>query len=370
MEYTGFRAYPVRAVLKQTERRGPEKHFRFFILLLLSVCWLLPVNSYAENILSRAAVVMDASTGRLLYAKNPLLERPPASTTKIMTSIIAVEHTSLSEKATISWNASHVQPHKAGFKEGDQVTAEQLLYAALLGSANDATVALSEMIAGSEESFVTLMNSKAIDIGAENTKYANSNGLPGDIQYTTAFDLAKIMRYALRHQILKDIIGTRVTDITTENGDSIFLKNTNRLLWSGDDIVGGKTGYTRKAMHCFVCVAERDNQAVIVALLGSPSRDTLWKESEMLISRGFAMIQDNGEPFIYTTDAASDFAGISKKKLKAGKKLANKTRLSAKKKSSSKLLAKKKGKTYLKSRHSRQKNFKLADKRKGVRGKG
>jgi D-alanyl-D-alanine carboxypeptidase (penicillin-binding protein 5/6) len=289
-----------------------EKHYRCFFVLLFTVCCLLSTTTFADEIRSRSVVVMDVSTGEMLYAKNPYLRLPPASTTKLMTAIIAVENANLSDVVTISRNASHVSPHKAGLKKGDKVTVEQLLYAALLDSANDAAVALSEVVAGSETRFATLMNRKALAIGAVNTRFINASGLPGPSQYTTAYDLAKIMSYVLRYQKLKEVIGTRVAEISTENGNSIFLRNTNRLLWSGEDHVGGKTGYTRKAMHCFVCATERQNATVIVVILGSPSRDVLWRESETLISKGFEVLGNKGKPVVYVTETHFDAADIRK----------------------------------------------------------
>jgi len=288
------------------------KHHRYFFVLLFTFCCLLSTAALAKGIRSHSAVVMDESTGEILYAKNPYLRRPPASTTKLITAIIAVENANLSDVVTISRNASHVSPHKAGFREGDQATVEELLYAALLDSANDAAVALSEVVAGSEKKFVTLMNRKARAIGAVNTRFINSSGLPGRGQYTTAYDLAKIMSYVLRYQKLKEIIGTRVAEISTENGNSIFLRNTNMLLWSEEDLLGGKTGYTRNAMHCFVCASERENETVIVAILGSQSRDSLWRESSTLISKGFEVLGNRDKPFVYETKTHSDTADIRK----------------------------------------------------------
>ena len=288
------------------------KHYRCFFVLLFTVCCLLSTTTFADEICSRSVVVMDVSTGEMLYAKNPYLRLPPASTTKLMTAIIAVENANLSDVVTISRNASHVSPHKAGLKEGDKITVEQLLYAALLDSANDAAVALSEVVAGSETRFATLMNRKALAIGAVDTRFINSSGLPGPSQYTTAYDLAKIMSYALRYQKLKEVIGTRVAEISTENGNSIFLRNTNKLLWSEEDLVGGKTGYTRKAMHCFVCAAERKNATVIVVILGSPSRDVLWRESETMISKGFEVLGNKVKPVVYFTETHFDAVDITK----------------------------------------------------------
>jgi D-alanyl-D-alanine carboxypeptidase (penicillin-binding protein 5/6) len=333
-------------------------------------------TSLADEIHSKAAVVMGASTGKILYAKNPSLRLAPASTTKLMTAIVAIEKADPSDIVTVSRNASHVSPHKAGFREGDKVTVKTLLYAALVGSANDAAVALAEAVAGSEERFVYLMNSKAIAMGLKDTKFINPHGLPGPGQHITAYDLSKIMSYALRYPKLKEIIGTRVAEVSTENGNAIFLKNTNRLLWSDEDIVGGKTGYTRKARHCFVCAAEREKDTVVVALLGSPSRDELWRESEALVQKGFRAIANNEEPDIYFAKADYDDLYIKKvsykksSKLKTDKKIVKrtakhkKTKMLAKKTGKTKILAKKKWKTktFAKSKNNKGKNYRIAEK--------
>jgi D-alanyl-D-alanine carboxypeptidase (penicillin-binding protein 5/6) len=335
---------------------------------------------------------MDASTGAILYAKNPDLRCPPASTTKLMTAIVAIERADIGDIVTISRNASRTPPHKAGFKEGDKVTVEELLNAALISSANDAAVALAEEVAGSESRFVELMNRKAAAIGAYDTRFINANGLPGAGQYTTATDLSKIMGYALRYSKLREIIGTRVSEIYTGRGKAIFLRNTNKLLWSEDDLVGGKTGYTRKARHCFVCVAERGQDTVIVTVLGSPSREGLWKESASLITRGFYAIENNEESVIYLAKADSiqmeerktfhkkktTVAGKhAKSKSKAKKYLAKKSKKHKKylaKKAVKKktlLTAKKKGKKTLHAkRKAGKKNCRVAKKEAIERNKG
>lgn len=321
----------------------------FFILSFLLFTVYCSLVTASDEIRSKAAVVMEASTGRMLYAKNPDLRLLPASTTKLMTAIIVMEKADLMDLVTISKNASRVSPSKAGFKEGDKVTVETLLYAALLKSANDAAVALAEAIAGTEERFVHLMNNKTIALGVDDTKFINSHGLPGPHQYTTASDLSKIMRYALRYPKLKEIMGTRVTEVSTENGNAVFLKNTNRLLWSDEDLVGGKTGYTRKARHCFVCASERDNDTVIVTLLGSPSRDGLWKESEALIGKGFQIMANKEESVIYFTKADYDPLKTKKTSYKKNPKINNQkskieTKTNSGKKKNTKIIAKEKSK--------------------------
>lgn len=284
----------------------------YLVVLLMAYC-TAPAVSYADDLHSRAVAVMDATSGKLLYAKNPELKCPPASTTKLMTAIVTLENKDLKDIVAISRNAARVPPHKAGFREGERVTVEELLNAALIGSANDAAVALAEATSGSEEKFVELMNKKALSIGATNTRFINPNGLPGPGQYITAIDLARIMDYALRYPKIREIIGTRVAQVSTTDGNTKLIRNTNRLLWSEDELVGGKTGYTSKARHCFVCAAERKNDTIIVALLGSPSRSDLWKETELLIGKGFDVMGNRESPMVYLTKADIDEPVIYKK---------------------------------------------------------
>ena len=263
------------------ERKGVPLLYLFLFLLVFI---LISSNCSAEKIKSRAALTMDASTGEILFSKDSNRRLPPASTTKLMTAIVVIENESLSKVVTISQNASRVAPSKAGFKRGDKVPIEGLLYAALLESANDAAVALAEAIAGSEKRFVSLMNEKALAIGARDTKFINSNGLPGFGQYTTALDLSKILNYALKIPKLREIMGTPETQITTEKGRVFYVRSTDKLLWSDEKVIGGKTGYTRMAGHCFVCAAQSESKTILVAILGSPSRRILWIDTKILIS--------------------------------------------------------------------------------------
>ncbi len=282
------------------------------------------ITAFSEEIQARAAVVMEASTGRVLYAKNPELRLMPASTTKLMTALIAVEKVNLKDVVTISRNAVSAAPTRSGFKEGDKVTVETLLYAALMKSANDAAVALAEAAGGTEEQFVQLMNRKAIALGATDTKFINANGLPGQGQYTTAYDLSKIMRQAIKHPVLKEILGTRAAELSTEAGKTFFVKNTNKLLWTDDELLGGKTGFTNAARHCFVCAGERDNNTLIVALLGAPSRIELWKETEDLMAFGSKVMKNQEEPVVYLT--RSDYDGTKVTKAAYTRKVSAKSR--------------------------------------------
>ena len=283
----------------------------FFLFLVL--CSPFPVTVVsAEELQSRAAIVMDAATGDVLYAKNPDLRLMPASTTKLMTALVVIERVNLSDIVTISKNASYAAPTKIGLRQGDRITLETLLYSALMKSANDAAVALAEAVAGSEEQFIFLMNKKAAALGLNDTRFINCNGLPGTGQYITAYDLAKLLREAIRYPILREILGTRVAEVSTGKGRTVFVKNTNRLLWADGEFLGGKTGYTRQAKHCFVGAGEREGRTMIVALLGTPVRDLLWEETGILMNFGARVLNNLEEPVVYLAQADYDAAKITK----------------------------------------------------------
>lgn len=300
---------------KRYQKTGCRKQRpgRLIVQVLLTVMVMTGVaaTAFASEIKSKAAVVMDAETGRLLYAKNPDLRLMPASTTKLMTALVVLERAKLSDVVTISKKVSLTPAMRIGLKEGDRMSVETLLYAALMKSANDAAVALSEAVAGSEEQFVILMNRKAIALGAHDTRFINANGLPGKGQYITAYDLSKIMRAAIKYPVLKEILNTRITEVSTEAGKTMFIRNTNKLLWSDEELLGGKTGYTRQARHCFVCAGERDKDTIIVALLGAPARDLLWKESEELLSFGSRVMNKTEEPVVYLARQDSEPMKVS-----------------------------------------------------------
>lgn len=284
------------------------KAFTSIFCLISIVC---STNSLAFDIQSKAAVVIEASTGRVLYGKNPNLRLPPASTAKLMTAMVTLDRLDPNETVTISEKAAKASPIKANFREGEKVTVKTLLRAALIKSANDAAYALSEAVAGSEEGFVELMNQKAMALGMSDTRFVNSTGLPDEGQHITAYDLARMLRHALRYNFIREVLNTKTERITTESGRTILLRNSNKLLWEDESVIGGKTGYTRVAKHCFVCASEIDGESVIVAVLGSPSRELLWRESELLISKGFNILKGEEEPGIFFERV--DYEGALKK---------------------------------------------------------
>ncbi len=285
----------------QSSKFKVQGNILLFIFFLFFTLHALPLVSYAAEISSKSAVVMEASTGRILYGKNPNLRLLPASTTKLMTAMVALDQMNTADTVTISERAAGVSAIRANFKAGEKVSVETLLNAALIKSANDAAFALAEAAAGSEDRSVERMNQKALALGMSDTHFVNSTGLPGHGQYITSYDLARMLRHALQYPLIREVINTKASRISTENGRSIFLKHSTRLLWADETVLGGKTGYTREAKHCFVCASEQGNETIIAALLGAPSRETLWKESEVLIEKGFAIASGKETPVMYFT---------------------------------------------------------------------
>ena len=204
--------------------RISERLLLLIIFLLLAAYSLLVAGFVhaADNINSKAAVVMDSSTGRVLYGKNPNLKLPPASTTKLMTAMVALDKLSLDDKVIISEKAANISPVKVNFRVGERVSVDTLLHAALIKSANDAAYSLAEAAAGTEEEFVELMNQKAIALDMSDTRFINSTGLPGKGQYISAYDLSRMMRQALKYPAIKEIINIRTDRIYTEDGRKIL----------------------------------------------------------------------------------------------------------------------------------------------------
>lgn len=298
------------------------------VLLSLALCLSLAASSaFAEEIKARAAVVMEAETGRVLFAKNPELRLPPASTTKLMTALVVLDRVDPETLVTVSEHAAAALPTKIGLRHGDTITIRALLHAALIRSANDASVALAEAVAGSEEGFVELMTRKAVALGLYNTRFINPNGLPGPGQYTTALELAQIMRETLRYPLLNEILGTRIAEIATVEGRIKMIMNTNQLLWSDQEPMLGKTGYTKDARHCFVGAGDCGSGTLIVALLGEPMRGLLWSEAGSLMSLGARVINNLEEPVVYITSADYDATKVKRVSGKVRKQQSRKSRV-------------------------------------------
>ena len=249
----------------------------------------------APAIAARSAVLMNPTTGEILFAKEPRLRLPPASTTKVLTALVALERLHPLARAPVSPQAASAPPSRIGLRAGEAVLVQDLLYGLMLKSGNDAAETLAEAAGGSIAGFAELMNLRAWQIGARDSHFMNPHGLPNDDHYTTAYDLALIFRQAMSHPVFADIVRTRSAALRIESGRGLYsdwrmvpVRNTNRLLATYEGARGGKTGFTFKARRCFVGEVDRGGVRLIVAILNSPNSGTLWQDARTLLDYGFA----------------------------------------------------------------------------------
>ena len=219
---------------------------------------------------ARAVYAVNPTNGKVLCAKNARMKLYPASTIKLMTALVVLDHKDTREEVPVSSRAAGVEPTKAGLTEGASYTVWELLELVLAGSANDAAVALAEAVAGSEPEFAELMNHKARELGMRDSHFSNATGLPAKSQVSSAHDLAILVRAALHHPFIKAVMAKKQVAITGSDGRSIRRANHNKLLWRLDHPqVLGKTGYTRRAQHCYAGIAYYDDRRVSFVILKS-----------------------------------------------------------------------------------------------------
>lgn len=247
---------------------------------------------------------MDFDTGKVLYDNNMDKLLYPASTTKIMTAILAIENGNLEDIVTVDQEVvSLTEGSHIALEPGEKLTMEQLLYALLVQSANDSALAIAKHVSGSIEGFVQLMNEKAKEIGATNTTFVNPNGLHEDGHITNAYDLAIIGRYAMENETLRKFVNTTKYTIepTNKKTEARYLWNTNNLLAGGglinvdgvnvpykyEGASGLKTGTTSQAGNCLVSFAERDGQRLIAVVLKATGEANLYGDSHKLLNYGF-----------------------------------------------------------------------------------
>ena len=235
---------------------------------------------------ARSAILVDGHSGQVLYQKDAYRPRPPASLTKILTAVLAAEHERFGEAVTISRRAASVPGAQLQVRAGDQVRFESLLEAMLLLSANDASVALAEHLAGSVEDFADLMNGRARELGATGSRFQNPHGLTQADHHTTAFDLALLARYALRDPLLSRLVAAREGQARELHGRwERHLRNTNRFLWSYPSADGVKTGTTAAAGRCLIASATRDGHRLLAVLLNAGDR---YRDAAAILDWGFA----------------------------------------------------------------------------------
>ncbi|MCD8347260.1 MAG: serine hydrolase [Lachnospiraceae bacterium] len=235
------------------------------------------------------AVLINASTGEVLYDKNGSAQHSNASTTKIMTCILALENSSLTDKVTASANAAAQEPTKIYLHTGEVFYMKDLLYGLMLPSGNDAAVAIAEHISGSTSAFADLMNQKAKEIGCTSTHFVTPNGLDaGYDHYTTAEDLAKIAQYAYQNATFRTIVATKTYSFKSVSGYSYYLTSTNSLLGTMTGVTGMKTGYTKKAGYCFVgSITSQSGDAYIAVVLGASTSSARWSDAKTLLNYAY-----------------------------------------------------------------------------------
>jgi D-alanyl-D-alanine carboxypeptidase (penicillin-binding protein 5/6) len=242
-------------------------------------------QSPAPNVSARAAILVDCATGQVLYEKDADRRLPPASTTKIMTSILLLENTRPDDVIVADEKTALTEETSIHLKPGERISAHDVLYALLLRSANDACVAVGHHIAGSDAKFVEMMNAKAREIGATGTTFNNPNGLPDPRHLTTARDLALIARYATQYPDFNAATRTKSYLMNSRTyKDDLRLRSKTRLLWAYDGADGVKTGWTTQAGNCLVGSATRGGWRLLTVVLNSP--DTTG-ETARLLNYGF-----------------------------------------------------------------------------------
>ncbi len=258
-----------------------------FMLIKISVGFASPD---LEKLTAQAVILIEADTGKVIYEKNAEKKMYPASTTKIMTTILALEKSNLNDVIMVSENAAGTEGSSMQLATGDQLPMIDALYGIMMLSGNDASIAVAEHISGLVENFAALMNEKAQRLGAFHTHFANSCGLPDPNHYTTAHDLARIGAYAYKNPMFREIIKTQYKSFSwREYQAPVLFENTNLLLGNYQGINGMKTGYTEAAGECLVASAERDGVNLIAVVLHC-AQDYRWYEAAALLDYGFEKV--------------------------------------------------------------------------------
>ncbi len=277
---------------KRTEYRNKSEMNSYH--LILGDEWIETAGETVSpsNLYAGYALLMDASNRRVLYEKSGYEQVPMASTTKIMTLLIALENGNLEDIVTVSSYAASMPDVQLNMKKGEQYRLCDLLYSLMLESHNDTAVAIAEHIGGSVEGFAAMMNEKAKELGAHNTNFVTPNGLDADNHYTTAYDLALISSYAIENETFLHIIQTPSYSFHEQSsGRSFTVNNKDRFLTSYEGAIGIKTGFTGKAGYCFVGAVNRDNKrfvSVVLACGWPPHKTYKWKDTTNLMNYGMS----------------------------------------------------------------------------------
>ena len=266
-----------------------KSKFSILVLVVFAlISAILPCFAFAGDQLcvGKSAILIEASSGRVLYEKNAYQKLPMASTTKIATALTALKHAKCDEIVTVDKQAVGIEGSSIYLREGEKLTVEELLYGLMLRSGNDAAVALAIHVGGSVDGFVTLMNNLAKEVGAKDTSFINPHGLHDENHYTTAYDLALITKAALQNEKFAQIVSSKNAVISNEGYEyRRNLTNKNKLLTNYEYANGVKTGYTKKAGRCFVGSAKKDGMQLIAVVLNC---GPMFENAQSMLEFGFS----------------------------------------------------------------------------------
>ena len=271
-----------------------SKLFKFLsaflsLILLIWVCAPLigatDIKQGEISVSAKAAVLIDASDDSILYSKNADSRLPMASTTKIMTALIALEYGNLDRSYIIPDAAVGIEGSSIYLVRGEKMTLRELIYALMLESANDAAQAIAIIIAGSVDAFADIMNRRAEELGLKNTHFTNPHGLDHEDHYTTAYDLARLASFALKNEAFREIVSTNKKTVPFNHGEGTrVLVNHNKMLRTYDGAIGVKTGFTKRCGRCLVSAAQRDGLTLVAVTLNAPDD---WRDHTAMLDWGF-----------------------------------------------------------------------------------
>ena len=284
---------------------------RIIALILSFLALFQPWSAYASGLWVSAscAVLMCADTGEVLYSKNPHEKRSMASTTKIMTALLAVREATPEREITVTKDMVSVEGTSMGLLPGDKVSLRELVYGMLLSSGNDAANTVACVLGGSPEGFAVMMNEQADLIGMEDTNFVTASGLDSEGHYSTAYDMALLASECIKEPLFREVCSSRTAKLSYGNPPySRTLSNHNRLLWSCEGVIGVKTGFTRKSGRCLVSAAERDGVTLVAVTLNAPDD---WNDHIRMLEYGFDTVETESFEFDASDYQVSVYGGTS-----------------------------------------------------------
>ena len=287
-----------------------------FFLVFIPIVKAEDIEDLAPN--AKSAIMIEATTGEILFQKNANEKLAPASMTKMMSMLLIMEeiekgNLKWEEEITASENASKMGGSQIFLKAGEKMTVTDMLKGIAIASGNDATVAMAERIAGSEENFVKKMNAKARELGLKNTNFVNSTGLTADNHYSSAYDMSLIAKELIKHEKILEFTGTYEDYLRKDTDNPFWLVNTNRLVRFYQGVDGLKTGFTDEAGYCLTATAKKDNMRLITVVMNEPTTSSRSSDTTKMLDYGYN---------VYTVkNIIDENAVIDKVKVSLGKEL-------------------------------------------------